>query len=198
MGRLSPLAADSWMTSPARRSPSPVLSRIAQRKTSACSPACIRLSRIGYLPGGRQVGLAGADVRTVAELLRNRTPHMAMRYSHSRAGLHARSRAADASEIPDSNRHHSSTGAVWRDCESELSDFFSLPCPGGGMADAGDLKSPALTGACGFDSHPGHQRTLEGKKGKDKSLEEARFNPDSPPPLLAIPEKSLRITDRLS
>src|SRR5437879_12761292 len=47
LGCLSPLAASSWMTSPARRSPSPVLYRIAQRKTSACSPACIRLSRIG-------------------------------------------------------------------------------------------------------------------------------------------------------
>ena len=29
--------------------------------------------------------------------------------------------------------------------------------PGGGMAYAGDLKSPASQEACGFDPHPGHQ-----------------------------------------
>jgi hypothetical protein len=28
--------------------------------------------------------------------------------------------------------------------------------PGGGMAYAGDLKSPVLNGTCGFDPHPGH------------------------------------------
>src|SRR5580692_357439 len=28
--------------------------------------------------------------------------------------------------------------------------------PGGGMAYAGDLKSPVLYGTCGFDPHPGH------------------------------------------
>jgi len=55
-----------------------------------------------HLPSGRQIGLAGADVRTVAELLRDRTRTCA--HGHevlaSRAGLHARSREADASEIP--------------------------------------------------------------------------------------------------
>ena len=35
-----------------------------------------------HSPGGRQAGLAGADVRTVAELLRDRTLHMVMTYSH--------------------------------------------------------------------------------------------------------------------
>ena len=30
------------------------------------------------------------------------------------------------------------------------------PRPGGGMAYAGDLKSPVLYGTCGFDPHPGH------------------------------------------
>src|SRR5207302_1342220 len=30
-------------------------------------------------------------------------------------------------------------------------------CPGGGMADAEDLKSSGDFSSCGFDSHPGHQ-----------------------------------------
>ena len=29
-------------------------------------------------------------------------------------------------------------------------------CPGGGMADAEDLKSSGDFSSCGFDSHPGH------------------------------------------
>jgi hypothetical protein len=34
---------------------------------------------------------------------------------------------------------------------------FTKPLrPGGGMAYAGDLKSPVPNGTCGFDSHPGH------------------------------------------
>jgi hypothetical protein len=32
-----------------------------------------------------------------------------------------------------------------------------VPCPGGGMADAEDLKSSGDFSSCGFDSHPGHQ-----------------------------------------
>jgi hypothetical protein len=35
--------------------------------------------------------------------------------------------------------------------------FSYLPCPGGGMADAEDLKSSGDFSSCGFDSHPGHQ-----------------------------------------
>jgi hypothetical protein len=35
--------------------------------------------------------------------------------------------------------------------------FPYLPCPGGGMADAEDLKSSGDFSSCGFDSHPGHQ-----------------------------------------
>ena len=31
-----------------------------------------------------------------------------------------------------------------------------LPAPGGGMADAEDLKSSGDFSSCGFDSHPGH------------------------------------------
>ena len=34
--------------------------------------------------------------------------------------------------------------------------FLYLPCPGGGMADAEDLKSSGDFSSCGFDSHPGH------------------------------------------
>src|SRR6266850_3872816 len=34
--------------------------------------------------------------------------------------------------------------------------FPYLPCPGGGMADAEDLKSSGDFSSCGFDSHPGH------------------------------------------
>ena len=34
--------------------------------------------------------------------------------------------------------------------------FLVLPCPGGGMADAEDLKSSGDFSSCGFDSHPGH------------------------------------------
>jgi hypothetical protein len=34
-------------------------------------------------------------------------------------------------------------------------------CPGGGMAYAGDLKSPDAYASCGFDPHPGHQRYFE-------------------------------------
>src|SRR6266852_1989002 len=33
-------------------------------------------------------------------------------------------------------------------------------CPGGGMADAEDLKSSGDFSSCGFDSHPGHQSFL--------------------------------------
>src|SRR5580704_7690029 len=33
-------------------------------------------------------------------------------------------------------------------------------CPGGGMADAEDLKSSGDFSSCGFDSHPGHQSAL--------------------------------------
>ena len=38
-------------------------------------------------------------------------------------------------------------------------DSLSLYCqsPGGGMADAEDLKSSGDFSSCGFDSHPGHQ-----------------------------------------
>src|SRR5712692_9522875 len=35
--------------------------------------------------------------------------------------------------------------------------FLYLPGPGGGMADAEDLKSSGDFSSCGFDSHPGHQ-----------------------------------------
>src|SRR5229473_7684286 len=39
--------------------------------------------------------------------------------------------------------------------------MFSLClCPGGGMADAEDLKSSGDFSSCGFDSHPGHQSFL--------------------------------------
>src|SRR6266403_324847 len=38
--------------------------------------------------------------------------------------------------------------------------FSYLPCPGGGMADAEDLKSSGDFSSCGFDSHPGHQSFL--------------------------------------
>src|SRR5260221_668391 len=34
--------------------------------------------------------------------------------------------------------------------------FISALCPGGGMADAEDLKSSGDFSSCGFDSHPGH------------------------------------------
>src|ERR1700681_278332 len=34
--------------------------------------------------------------------------------------------------------------------------------PGGGMAYAGDLKSPDAYASCGFDPHPGHHAELEG------------------------------------
>ena len=34
--------------------------------------------------------------------------------------------------------------------------FLYLPGPGGGMADAEDLKSSGDFSSCGFDSHPGH------------------------------------------
>src|SRR5579859_4013823 len=34
---------------------------------------------------------------------------------------------------------------------------LELPSPGGGMADAEDLKSSGDFSSCGFDSHPGHQ-----------------------------------------
>src|SRR5271163_2233366 len=34
--------------------------------------------------------------------------------------------------------------------------FLYLPCPGGGMADAEDLKSSGDFSSCGFDSPPGH------------------------------------------
>ena len=36
-------------------------------------------------------------------------------------------------------------------------NLLYLPCPGGGMADAEDLKSSGDFSSCGFDSHPGHQ-----------------------------------------
>src|SRR6266849_8163780 len=38
-------------------------------------------------------------------------------------------------------------------------DSLTLYCqrPGGGMADAEDLKSSGDFSSCGFDSHPGHQ-----------------------------------------
>src|SRR6266571_3970463 len=35
--------------------------------------------------------------------------------------------------------------------------LFFCRCPGGGMADAEDLKSSGDFSSCGFDSHPGHQ-----------------------------------------
>src|SRR5882762_7402781 len=38
--------------------------------------------------------------------------------------------------------------------------FSYLPCPGGGMADAEDLKSSGDFSSCGFDSHPGHHFLL--------------------------------------
>src|SRR6266567_3980358 len=38
--------------------------------------------------------------------------------------------------------------------------FLYLPCPGGGMADAEDLKSSGDFSSCGFDSHPGHHSFL--------------------------------------
>src|SRR5260370_20589847 len=38
--------------------------------------------------------------------------------------------------------------------------FSYLPCPGGGMADAEDLKSSGDFSSCGFDSHPGHHSFL--------------------------------------
>src|SRR2546425_714380 len=34
--------------------------------------------------------------------------------------------------------------------------FCICLCPGGGMADAEDLKSSGDFSSCGFDSHPGH------------------------------------------
>jgi hypothetical protein len=44
-------------------------------------------------------------------------------------------------------------------CCSKTFDSIGLQrqSPGGGMAYAGDLKSPVLYGTCGFDPHPGHQ-----------------------------------------
>src|SRR5689334_24936635 len=38
--------------------------------------------------------------------------------------------------------------------------LFFCRCPGGGMADAEDLKSSGDFSSCGFDSHPGHQSFL--------------------------------------
>ena len=35
-------------------------------------------------------------------------------------------------------------------------NLLYLPGPGGGMADAEDLKSSGDFSSCGFDSHPGH------------------------------------------
>jgi hypothetical protein len=45
----------------------------------------------------------------------------------------------------------------WPCCSKYLS-LLDLHCqrPGGGMADAEDLKSSGDFSSCGFDSHPGH------------------------------------------
>src|SRR5438132_8319995 len=55
-----------------------------------------------------------------------------------------------------------------------------LPCeeasPGGGMADAADLKSAAPKGACRFESGPGHH-TLHGKSQPQKSHAAATEHP---------------------
>ena len=44
-------------------------------------------------------------------------------------------------------------------------NFVVLPGPGGGMADAEDLKSSGDFSSCGFDSHPGHQYLFERLSG---------------------------------
>src|SRR5438445_6944316 len=55
--------------------------------------------------------------------------------------------------------------------------FSYLPCPGGGMADAEDLKSSGDFSSCGFDSHPGHHvfKHLRALKGNSS----ARFLPQN-------------------
>src|SRR6516165_2188492 len=45
----------------------------------------------------------------------------------------------------------------WRCCSNSLYSLdLNCRCPGGGMADAEDLKSSGDFSSCGFDSHPGH------------------------------------------
>ena len=46
----------------------------------------------------------------------------------------------------------------WRCCSKSFHRLdLQWPRPGGGMAYAGDLKSPDAHASCGFDPHPGHQ-----------------------------------------
>src|SRR6184192_4719500 len=44
-------------------------------------------------------------------------------------------------------------------------------CPGGGMADAEDLKSSGDFSSCGFDSHPGHQSASSNIETPERSPE---------------------------
>ena len=55
-----------------------------------------------------------------------------------------------------------------------LNTVFSPPCPGGGMADAADLKSASLW-EYGFDPRPGYQLSFYEKRKLDKEKRRVAF-----------------------
>ena len=109
--------------------------------------------------------MAGVDIRTVQELLGHKTIAMTVRYSHfapkhtlaavERLDTH---KLAQLTPLPTLSLRsgHRLTQSY---CSKTLDSIgLQRQGPGGGMAYAGDLKSPDAHASCGFDPHPGHSR----------------------------------------
>src|SRR5438128_131446 len=65
--------------------------------------------------------------------------------------------------------------------------FLICPCPGGGMADAEDLKSSGDFSSCGFDSHPGHQCAFSNTETPERSPKK-----NAEAHLRSLPQKGFR------
>lgn len=109
--------------------------------------------------------IAGVDIRTLQELLGHKTIAMTVRYSHlaPKHMLAAVERLDTLLRVqltpPLTPAPLSNQESHCQCCSKSLDGISLQPLrPGGGMADAGDLKSPVLKRTCGFDSHPGHSK----------------------------------------
>jgi hypothetical protein len=103
--------------------------------------------------------MAGVHIRTVQQLLGPKTIAMTARYAHL-APKHtlAAVERLDAHTQRETDRSFSAATGSSCHIAVRLFDKIGLQtrCPGGGMAYAGDLKSPDAHASCGFDPHPGH------------------------------------------